>query len=150
MHSLQIEIKQLTSVPGFELPRYQSDGASGMDLRACVKEAITLAPGRVAGETCGIAIAVPTGYKAQVRPRSGLTLNQQVTVLNTPGTVDSDYRGEITVILANLGVSPFVITPGMRIAQLVVAPVVRVDWVQAESLPRTVRSVGGFGSTGTE
>jgi dUTP pyrophosphatase len=132
-----------------DLPRYQSVGASGMDLRACIDRPITIQPGRVAAVPCGIAIALPAGFEAQIRPRSGLALHQQVTVLNAPGTVDSDYRGEITVILANFGESPFDVTPGLRVAQMVVAPVAHANWKLTESLPKTLRADGGFGSTGT-
>lgn len=150
MQPIQVEIKQLRHVAGCDLPRYQSDGASGMDLRACIELPISVQPGRVAAVPCGIAIAVPPGFEAQVRPRSGLALHQQVTVLNAPGTVDSDYRGEITVILANFGDAPFEITPGLRIAQMVIASVVHAIWKPTDSLPPTLRSDGGFGSTGTE
>jgi dUTP pyrophosphatase len=121
-----------------------------MDLNACIEAPMSLQPGRVAAVPTGIAIALPDGYEAQVRPRSGLALHQQVTVLNTPGTVDSDYRGEIAVVLANFGDAPFVIMPGARIAQLVIAPVVHAIWVEREALGSTARSDGGFGSTGTD
>lgn len=150
MQPIQIEIMQMRKVVGCDLPRYQSDGASGMDLRACIELPITIQPGRVAAVPCGIAIAVPPGFEAQVRPRSGLALRQQVTVLNAPGTVDSDYRGEITVILVNFGHAPFDITPGLRIAQMVIAPVAHAVWKTTDSLPPTFRSDGGFGCTGTE
>jgi dUTP pyrophosphatase len=150
MQNIQIEILQLRKAVECDLPRYQSDGASGMDLRACIDLPITVQPGRVTSVPCGIAIAVPPGFEAQIRPRSGLALRQQVTVLNAPGTVDSDYRGEITVILANFGDAPFEITPGLRIAQIVIAPVARAVWQTTNSLPPTSRSDSGFGSTGTE
>lgn len=121
-----------------------------MDLPAAVEQELTLAPGERALVPTGLAIALPDGYEAQVRPRSGLAAQNGITVLNTPGTVDADYRGEIKVILANLGNEDFIIERGMRIAQMVIAPVVQAILQEAESLPETARGEGGFGSTGTK
>ncbi len=135
---------------GLPLPAYQTEHAAGADLLAAVpaEAPVTLAPGRWAAIPTGIAIALPPGNEAQVRPRSGLALNSGVTVLNAPGTVDADYRGEIRVVLINLGTTPFLVERGMRIAQLVVAPVVRAVFTQIDALPGTQRGVSGFGSTG--
>jgi dUTP pyrophosphatase len=132
-----------------QAPAYASDAAAGMDLHAAVTEPLELAPGARALVPTGIAIALPPGWEAQVRPRSGLALRCGVTVLNSPGTVDADYRGEIKVLLVNLGEAPFVVERGARIAQMVVAAHARVDWWAVESLDDTSRGAGGFGSTGT-
>jgi dUTP pyrophosphatase len=144
---LQIPIARLR--PGVALPARLSTGAAGVDLPAAVEDAIVIAPGRFAQIPCGFALAIPSGYEAQVRPRSGLAARHGVTVLNAPGTIDSDYRGEVSVLLVNLGPQPFTVTPGMRIAQLVVAPVTRVEWAETAELPPTERGTGGFGHTGT-
>lgn len=120
-----------------------------MDLPAAVDAPMTLAPGQFARVPCGFAIALPVGFEAQIRPRSGLAAKHGVTVLNTPGTIDSDYRGEVQVILFNHGAEPLVIERGMRIAQMVVAPVTQVQWDEVEELPSTAREAGGFGHTGT-
>jgi dUTP pyrophosphatase len=130
------------------LPAYHSAGAAGMDVAAAVDDPIEIPPGEHRLVPCGFAIAVPPGYEAQVRPRSGLAASHGVTVLNAPGTIDSDYRGEVKVILINHGRAPFTVTPAMRIAQLVVAPVARITWDPMESLPDTSRGGGGFGHTG--
>ena len=130
------------------LPDYQTVGSAGMDLLAAVEAELVLAPGARAAIPTGLTIALPPGLEGQVRPRSGLALNQGVTVLNSPGTIDSDYRGEIKVILANLGTEPVTLTRGMRIAQLVIAPVTRGVWQEVDALPDTARGAGGFGSTG--
>jgi len=132
------------------LPSYQSAGASGLDLLAAVPAdaPLTIAPGHHAAVPTGIAIALPTGMEAQVRPRSGLARNHGVTVLNAPGTVDADYRGEIQVLLINHGSDPFTVTRGMRIAQLVIAHVIRIELREASQLDLTARGIGGFGSTG--
>jgi dUTP pyrophosphatase len=130
------------------LPAYHSAGAAGMDITAAVDDPIEIPPGEYRVVPCGFAIAVPPGFEAQVRPRSGLAATHGVTVLNTPGTIDSDYRGEVKVILINHGRTPVAVTPAMRIAQLVVAPVARVAWDPVESLPDTGRGGGGFGHTG--
>jgi dUTP pyrophosphatase len=133
--------------PAAVAPAYAHPGDAGMDICAC--EAATLAPGARALVRTGLALEVPEGHEVQVRPRSGLALKHGVTLLNTPGTIDAGYRGEIGVILINLGQEPFAVTPGMRIAQLVVAVVARADLVEASALSATARGAGGFGSTGT-
>lgn len=143
-----VEIRRLPGAEDLPLPAYQTPGAAGMDLCAAVEEPITLAPGRHALVPTGLAIALPPGYEAQVRPRSGLALRHGVTLLNAPGTVDSDYRGEIRVILINHGQAPFSVRRGERIAQLVVAPVTRCAWREVEALGDTSRGSGGFGHTG--
>jgi dUTP pyrophosphatase len=130
----------------FPLPEYATPASAGVDLRAVEKR--VLQPGERALVPTGIRIALPPGYEAQVRPRSGLALKYGVTLPNSPGTIDADYRGEILVIMQNLGDAPFVIEPGDRIAQMIVAPVSRVDWIEADSLEETERGAGGFGSTG--
>lgn len=130
------------------LPRYQTEGAAGLDLQAAIPAPLTLAVGERIKVPAGIAISLPEGFEAQVRPRSGLAARYGITVLNSPGTVDNDYRGELVVLLVNLGTEPFVLAPLARIAQLVVSPVARAELVWAESLPETARGPGGYGSTG--
>ncbi len=146
MSHLVVQITLLTS--GASLPDYATDAAAGMDLAAAIAEPIVLAPGARALVPCGFAMAIPAGYEAQIRPRSGLAFKQGLTVLNTPGTIDADYRGEVKVILVNHGDASFAIEPGMRIAQMVVAPVERVMWSRVDGLPDTARGEGGFGHTG--
>lgn len=143
---------QLPHGRGLDLPAYESEHAAGMDLRAALAEGeeVTLAPGARAMVPTGLAIALPEGFEAQVRPRSGLAAKQGVTVLNSPGTVDADYRGEVKVILINHGNAPVEITRGMRIAQMLFAPVTRGTFVAVETLDETARGTGGFGSTGTD
>ncbi|RMB54068.1 dUTP pyrophosphatase [Sphingomonas sp. PP-CE-3A-406] len=141
-----IELKRLPHGEGLPLPAYATDGAAGMDVVAA--EALTLAPGERAAVATGFAIAIPPGHEVQVRPRSGLALKHGVTCLNTPGTIDSDYRGEVKVILANLGREPFAIARGDRIAQLVPAIVLRATLIEVATLDDTTRGAGGFGSTG--
>lgn len=139
--------------PGTEdlpLPSYQSADASGMDLLAAVDDDLVLPPAEIALVPTGLFIAVPRGYEAQVRPRSGLALKHGVTVANTPGTIDADYRGEVGVILTNLLKEPFTITRGMRIAQMVIAPVIQATLEEVNDLPETDRGDGGFGHTGLE
>ncbi|MEG3083521.1 dUTP diphosphatase [Sphingomonas sp. PB2P12] len=143
---IQIELKRLPHGEGLPLPAYVTEGAAGMDVVAA--EALTLAPGDRAAVATGFAIAIPSGYEVQVRPRSGLALKHGVTCLNTPGTIDSDYRGEVKVILANLGRDPFPIARGDRIAQLVPAVVLRATLHEVATLDETARGAGGFGSTG--
>jgi len=143
-----LRIQRLPHAPG--LPSYETAGSAGMDLRAANDAALTLAPGARALIPTGLKLAIPAGYEAQVRPRSGLALKHGITVLNSPGTIDSDYRGELKVILINLGQVPFVIQPGERVAQLVLAPVVQLPLVEVASLDDTERGEGGFGSTGVE
>lgn len=136
--------------PDLPLPDYATGGAAGADLRADTGGAvITLAPGARALFQTGLTVAVPQGHEMQIRPRSGLALRHGVTVANAPGTVDADYRGPLGVLLVNLGAAPFDVTHGMRIAQAVVAPVLRAEWREADSLPASARGPGGFGSTGT-
>jgi len=146
---LKVDVKRLPHGADLPLPEYATHDSAGMDLLAAVDEDRTLAPGKRMLVPTGLAIALPPGYEAQVRPRSGLALKNGITVLNSPGTVDADYRGEVGVILANLGDEPFVITRGMRIAQMVVAPVTRLGWAEVAELPDSGRGAGGFGSTGT-
>ena len=133
---------------GLPLPGYATEGAAGMDLLAAVVEPLTVAPGQRALVPCGISVALPEGFELQVRPRSGLALRHGLVLPNSPGTVDEDYRGELKVIVMNLGDAPFTIERGMRIAQGVLAPVVRAEWVEVEALDGTARGTGGFGSTG--
>jgi dUTP pyrophosphatase len=148
--SIQVAIRQLPHAEGLPLPAYQSAHAAGLDLLAAVPEStpLTLAPGKHALVPTGLAIALPEGFEAQVRPRSGLAAKHGVTVLNSPGTIDADYRGEIQVILINHGAEPFTIRRGERIAQMVIAPVVQATLVPVTSLDETDRGSGGFGSTG--
>jgi dUTP pyrophosphatase len=145
-----IQVTQLPHFFGLELPAYETTQSAGMDLRAAVPdgEPLVLAPGARALAPTGLAMALPEGYEAQVRPRSGLALKHGITCLNTPGTIDADYRGEVKVLLINLGAESFSITRGERIAQLVVAPVTRAGWAVVDTLPETQRGAGGFGSTG--
>jgi dUTP pyrophosphatase len=145
---LEVPILRLPGGAGLPLPAYMTDGAAGMDLLAACEEEVRLLPGERAAVPTGIAIALPTGWEAQVRPRSGLALRHGITLLNTPGTIDADYRGQVTAILVNLGSEPVTIRRGERIAQMVVAPVTRVRWREEGSLPPTGRGGGGFGSTG--
>lgn len=149
--SVDVKITRLPHGNGLNLPAYQSADAAGVDLlcAAPAEELMVLEPGASTGISTGIAIALPTGFEAQVRPRSGLAAKNQVTVLNAPGTIDSDYRGEIKVLLINHGKVPFEIKRGMRIAQMVIAPVVQAQFVEVETLDETERGAGGFGSTGT-
>lgn len=131
------------------LPNYETELSAGVDLTAAVDASIDIAPGTRTLVPTGLAIALPPGFEAQVRPRSGLALRHGVTLVNTPGTIDADYRGEIGVVLINHGDEPFTIKRGMRIAQMVVAPVSRLAWQETDQLPETARGDGGFGSTGT-
>jgi len=143
-----VQITQLPHGKDLPLPAYQSELAAGMDLLAAVAEPVSLAPGKRAMIPTGIAIALPPGFEAQVRPRSGLAAKHGVTVLNTPGTIDADYRGEVQVILINLGEAAVVIERGMRIAQMVISRIERAQLREAPALPATGRGSGGFGSTG--
>jgi dUTP pyrophosphatase len=148
--ALKIDVRQLPHAEGLALPAYQSALSAGLDLLAAVPEdaPITLAPGQYALVPTGLAMALPPGYEAQVRPRSGLAARHGVTTLNSPGTIDADYRGEIGVLLINHGSAPFVIRRGERIAQMVIAAVAQAELVAVASLPTTLRGSGGFGSTG--
>ncbi len=149
MNTVDVQVIRLPHGRDLPLPEYQSAQAAGLDLLAAVPADTTIAPGQRATIPTGIAIALPAGTEAQVRPRSGLAARHGVTVLNTPGTIDADYRGEIQVILINLGNEPFVVRRGMRIAQLVFAPVLRAAMSETQKLGDTTRGGGGFGSTGT-
>lgn len=146
--SIRVPVQVLPHGEGLPLPRYATDDAAGADVVAAVNQALVLPPGARALVPTGIAVAVPPGYELQVRPRSGLALKHGVTCLNAPGTIDADYRGEIRVILINLGEVPFTIQRGDRIAQIVLAPVSRIAWEPVAALPPTVRGEGGFGHTG--
>ena len=149
MSQIKVALKPLEHAVGLKLPTYETDQSAGMDLSAAIEEAIELAPGERMLIPTGLSIALPKGFEAQVRPRSGLAIKHGVTVLNTPGTVDADYRGEIKVILANLGNEPFTVERGMRIAQMVIAKHEQIEWQVVEDLDETDRGSGGFGSTGT-
>ncbi|MEO0982263.1 MAG: dUTP diphosphatase [Pseudomonadota bacterium] len=148
--TVEIALRPLPHFEGLALPAYETDGSAGMDLRAAVAagDPVTLAPGARAMIPTGLSMAIPEGYEVQVRPRSGLAAKHGLTCLNTPGTIDSDYRGEVKVILINLGEAPFIIERGERIAQMVLAPVTRAAWAEVDALPETARGAGGFGSTG--
>lgn len=148
MPSLSLPVVQLPHGQDLPLPAYGTSQSSGMDLLAAVDAPLTLAAGTSALVPTGLAFALPVGYEGQVRPRSGLAAKNQVTVLNAPGTIDADYRGEVKVILINHGQQDFVIERGMRIAQLVIAPVLQAQWHAVDSLPDSQRGDGGFGSTG--
>lgn len=141
-----VQIKRLPNGVGLDLPHYATSGAAGMDVVSA--ETVTLAPGSRYAVATGLALAIPQGYEIQVRPRSGLALKHGITVPNTPGTIDSDYRGELKVILINHGTDPFPIARGDRVAQLVLAPVTQAEWDEVEELDDTARGAGGFGSTG--
>jgi dUTP pyrophosphatase len=143
---VEVHVKRLNNGAALPLPDYASDGAAGMDI--CAAEGLTLRVGKRHAVATGFALAIPRGYEVQVRPRSGLALNHGITCLNTPGTIDSDYRGEVKVILANLGDEDFQIARGDRIAQLVVAPVTHAAMIEVDALDDTARGSGGFGSTG--
>ncbi len=149
MTAVRVDVKRLPHGNDLPLPAYATAQSAGLDLMAAVGADVTLAPGERALVPTGLAIALPPGYEAQVRPRSGLALKNGVTVLNSPGTVDADYRGEVGVILSNLGAEPFTVSRGMRIAQMVVAPVIQLSWNEVDDLPDSERGAGGFGSTGT-
>lgn len=146
--AVPVAVTILRNGEGIPLPCYASEGAAGMDLAAALETPLTLKPGERAAVPTGIALALPEGYEAQVRPRSGLALKHGITVLNSPGTIDADYRGEIRVILANLGMEPVTLARGERVAQLVLAPVSRIAWTPVAVLPESARGAGGFGSTG--
>lgn len=149
MSSVEVTVRRLPHGADLPLPAYATEHASGMDLAAAVASELVLTPGGRALVPTGIALALPAGYEAQVRPRSGLALEHGIMVANSPGTIDGDYRGEVGVILINAGEAPFTISRGMRIAQLVVAPVATVAWAETEELPASGRGGGGFGSTGS-
>jgi dUTP pyrophosphatase len=145
---MEIAVMSLPHAKGMPLPSYATEQSAGMDLTAAVDAPVTIAPGHRALVPTGLAIALPAGYEAQIRPRSGLAAKNGVTVLNTPGTIDADYRGEIKVILINHGQEVFTVERGMRIAQMVIARHAQAQWNEVESLDETQRGAGGFGSTG--
>ena len=151
MNRITVEISRLPHGRDLPLPAYQTELAAGLDLLAAVPQhaPMTIDPGARALVPTGIAIALPTGYEAQVRPRSGLAVKHGLSVLNAPGTIDADYRGELQVLLVNLGGDPVEIVRGMRVAQLVVAPVTRIGLIEVDALDQTERGYGGFGSTGS-
>jgi dUTP pyrophosphatase len=146
--NVSVELRRKPGTEDIPLPQYMSEHASGMDLRAAVEAPVTIQPGDVRLVPAGIYIAVPPGFEAQGRPRSGLALKHGITVLNTPGTIDADYRGEVGIILGNIGRAPFTVARGDRVAQLVIQRVARAEWKVTESLAETKRSEGGFGHTG--
>lgn len=148
MTLIAVAVQILPHGRGLPLPRYATPGSAGIDLQAAVNAALFLAAGERADVPTGIALALPEGWEGQVRPRSGLALKHGLTVLNSPGTIDADYRGEIRVIMANLGKAPVTIARGERIAQLVIAPISRAELKIVAELPPTLRGAGGFGSTG--
>ncbi len=145
---MEIRIRKNPGFEDFDLPRYMSEGAAGMDLRAAIESEFKLYPGEIRFIPAGIFIAIPSGFEAQLRPRSGLALRQGLSVVNSPGTVDADYRGEIGVIAVNLGKEPIEIRRGARIAQMVIQKVEKADWLEVAELDATSRDSGGFGHTG--
>ena len=149
MSRREVSLQRLPNGAGLALPDYATELSAGVDLLAAVEADVVLQPGERKLIPSGIAIALPAGTEAQVRPRSGLALKYGVTVLNAPGTIDADYRGEVGVILINHGDAPFTVTRGARIAQMVIAPVTQASWRSVESLEKSARGAGGFGSTGT-
>ena len=144
-----IAVVRLPHAEGLPLPAYATEGAAGMDLLAAVMSPVVIPPGGRMLVPTGLRIAIPPGYELQVRPRSGLALKNGIVLPNSPGTIDEDYRGEVGVIVLNAGDAPFTVERGMRIAQAVIAPVVRAAWAEVAELPQTARGAGGFGSTGT-
>ena len=148
--SVSVSVTRLPHGADLELPGYETADAAGMDLRAAVEADLEIAPGARALVPTGLAIALPPGYEAQVRPRSGLALRNGISLVNSPGTIDADYRGEVGVIVINHGEETFTVTRGMRIAQMVFAPVTQAAWQEVDALPETARGAGGFGSTGTD
>lgn len=145
---LQVDITQTPEGEGLPLPGYATEGAAGMDLYAAVEDPVTLAPGERQLVSTGIRIALPAGYEAQVRPRSGLALRHGVSLVNSPGTIDADYRGTVAVILINHGREPFTVSRGDRIAQMIIGSVLQASWNLVETLPASARDEGGFGHTG--
>jgi dUTP pyrophosphatase len=146
--ALTVPIRRLPHADGLPLPTYMTAGAAGMDLHAAIEADLRIEPGAIVMVPIGIEVAIAPGFEGQVRPRSGLAVRHGISMPNTPGTIDADYRGEIRVPLINLGREPFVVSRGMRIAQLIVAPVIRVAWEEVGELPPTERAQGGFGHSG--
>ena len=149
MKEIEIGVKRKEGASDLPLPRYVTTGASGMDLYADVDGEIELSPGQIKLVSCGIHLSIPEGFEAVVRPRSGLALKHGITLVNTPGTIDSDYRGLVSLIMTNIGTAPFKIKRGDRLAQLVIKEVIRAKLVEKDELDETVRAHGGFGHTGT-
>lgn len=149
MQKVDVRVTRLAHGADLALPAYQTDQSAGMDLLAAVGEDVTLSPGERKLVPTGLAIALPPGFEAQVRPRSGLAFKNGITLVNSPGTIDADYRGEVGVIMMNSSAEPFTVERGMRIAQMVIAPVTQGNWVEVDDLDETERGAGGFGSTGT-
>ncbi|MEJ2588316.1 MAG: dUTP diphosphatase [Deltaproteobacteria bacterium] len=150
MEPIPLKIKKLKHYTDLPMPDYASEGASGMDLRACIDQTVRLAPGDIRLIPTGLAVAIPQGYEAQIRPRSGLALHHGIGMLNSPGTIDSDYRGEVGIILVNWGGEPFTISRGDRIAQMVISKVYRASVIAVEDLDDTPRGAGGFGHSGVK
>ncbi|MCA1988090.1 MAG: dUTP diphosphatase [Desulfarculus sp.] len=148
MSGLRVPVRRLAHGQGLELPAYQTAQAAGLDLPAAVEAPLTIAPGAIALVPTGLSLAIPSGHEGQVRPRSGLAVKHGLTVVNAPGTIDADYRGEVKVALINLGPDPVTIQRGDRVAQLVIAPVTRVELAEVPELPASQRGAGGFGHTG--
>lgn len=148
--SLRVQITRQPGTEDIPLPQYETDHAAGMDVRAAVTEPVTLQPGERTLVPTGLRIALPAGFEAQIRPRSGLAIKHGLSLLNSPGTIDADYRGEIRIIIANLGQEPYTIERGDRIAQMIIAPVTRAEWDVVSELQDTARGEGGFGSTGRQ
>lgn len=149
-NDITVRIQRLPHAEGLPLPSYETEGAAGMDVRAAIDEPLSLAPGAITLVPTGLAIEVPPGFEMQVRPRSGLAAKHGITLPNSPATIDSDYRGEVRVIVQNLGTEPFLIERGLRIGQFVLQRVPRVVWSEVETLSATDRGAGGFGHTGTK
>ena len=148
MTNVTVSIKRRSGCEDISLPSYETAGSAGMDIAAAVEDDVVIGPGERSLIPCGFSMALPPGYEAQVRPRSGLAVKHGVSLVNAPGTIDSDYRGEVKVPVINHGSEPFTVTRGMRIAQMIVAPVSQTDLVEVEELPVTARGEGGFGHTG--
>lgn len=148
MERIQVRIRRLPHAGDLPLPAYETQGSAGLDVRAAIAEPVTIEPGAIARIPTGFALELPAGFEMQIRPRSGLASKHGVTLANSPATIDSDYRGEITIALVHLGGEPFLVERGMRIAQMVLARVPLVEWIEAEELSSTNRGAGGFGHTG--
>jgi dUTP pyrophosphatase len=150
LERIKIKVKQLDGAQNIPLPLYESDGASGMDIRACVKDPIIIKPGEIVFIPTGLAVSIPLGFEGQIRPRSGLALNHGIGMVNSPGTIDSDYRGEIGIIMINWGKAPFMVQRGDRIAQMILCKVYRGNITIVEDLDSTERGNGGFGHSGID
>lgn len=148
MKKIKIKVRQKEDAKDLPLPSYATEGSSGMDLYADVREGLTLDPGQIKLVSAGIYVSIPSGYEAEIRPRSGLALKHGITLLNTPGTIDSDFRGLVSLIVINHGKEPFIISRGMRLAQMVIKEVIKAEFDVVEELDETKRSAGGFGHTG--